>query len=427
MPLKAKARQFYWGVSTSAHQIEGDNYNDWAVWEEHNAKRLAGSANADKNYGNGRKLLPDWDLIREIAKSPQNYISGIAADSWRLWKEDIDLVKSMGLNAYRFSIEWSRIQPERNRFDDKAMSKYVAMVSYCHDNGITPFITLHHYTNPVWLAEMGGWENPKVSEIFAVYVEYVVKRMPNDQQIYYAIINEPNAYALIGWIVGIWPPAKHNYLAYRKVKRNLVLSHKRAYSIIKANNPLAQVSSAVNLVDYEPSANLYKPINRWLAKFAERYTNEWFIDQTKDSLDYLAINHYMHCVVNLGYFKNDRSEPKSDLGWFVYPQSLGNVIEEVQKYNKPVIITENGLADAQDELRPWYIAESIKSLNESIKKGYDVRGYLHWSLLDNFEWDKGYWPKFGLYSVDPSTQKRTKKRSAGLYMKIVRQQTAKDR
>ncbi len=416
-----KIPDFYWGVSTSAHQIEGENHNDWTVWEERNAKRLADSANANKNYGNGAGLLPDWNLIREFAKSPQNYISGRAMDSWRLWKEDINLIKSMGLNSYRFSIEWSRVQPAKDKFDNMAIAKYVQMAQYCLDNGITPFITLHHYTNPVWLTDMGGWESRLAPTLFTTYIEYVVKRLPKDQPIYYTVINEPNAYALIGWIVGEWPPAKHNYLAYRKVKHNLVEAHKQSYKLIKDINPTAQVSSAVNLVDYEPVANLFGGINQLLAKLARHLTNEWFIDQTIKEQDYIALNQYMHCVVNLGYYKNPSTEPKSDLGWYLNPQSLANVVEEVKKYNKPVIITEHGLADALDSLRSWYIAESLKALQDSIKKGSDVRGYLHWSLLDNFEWDKGYWPKFGLYSVDPVSQKRSQKPSARIYQAIVRQ------
>ncbi len=410
---------FLWGVSTAAHQIEGGNHNDWSLWEKNNAARLSSQASPDNNYGNGKLSASVWQYVAKLASVPDNYISGTAANSWERWRDDIDLVSKLGLNAYRYSIEWSRIQPTRDSVDQAALDRYVQMTEYCLASGITPVITLHHFTNPIWFADLGGWSKKEAVGLFNAYVELVVNALPKNKAIYYTVINEPNVYVLLSWLLGHWPPAKHNYLAYRRAKKHLLAAHKNAYGFIKQADPSAMVSSSVNLMDFDPKPNRFKIINNFLAYLGRKLLNDWFIDRSLATMDFLAINHYMHCVVDMGYYKNDATEPKSDLGWYLDPQSLSRVVNYAGKFHKPIIITEHGIADAKDDKRVWFMSESLAALEKAIQKGADVRGYLHWSLLDNFEWDKGYWPKFGLYAVNADNQKRSKKPSADIFKAIV--------
>jgi len=410
---------FLWGASTSAHQVEGGNDNDWAVWEAANADKLAHKANPKHNYGNGRSKLPSWDAIAREATDPNNYISGQAAGSWEHWREDVDIAKSLGMNALRYSIEWSRIQPTADTFSQESLDHYASLTNYCIDSGIVPVVTLHHFTNPNWVAARGSWEDKGVIDLFTKYVKRVSEVLPTED-VRWVVINEPNVYAGVGWILGEWPPQRHNPLVYRQVTKNLAEAHKRSYDVIKASNDNAQVSSAVNYTHFDAKNGLAHGINSTIAWLGRKTINEWFQNATIDHQDYVALNHYMHCVVNLGLYKNSESEPRSDLGWSLNPQSLLYVLREAAKYHKPIVITENGLADAQDNKRSWFINQSVDSIKAAQDEGIDVRGYLHWALLDNFEWDKGFWPKFGLVRVNRQTMERTPRPSAYAYKEIIK-------
>jgi beta-glucosidase len=409
---------FLWGASTAAHQVEGGNNNDWSVWEQANAERLARSANPKHNYGNGRIKLPAWEAIAGEALTPNNYISGQAVGNWEHWQEDVDIAKSLGMNALRYSIEWSRVQPTIDTFSQAALDHYAGLTNYCLDNGIVPVATLHHFTNPNWVAARGSWEDKGVINLFTQYVKKVTEVLPTEDT-RWVVINEPNVYAGCGWILGEWPPQRHNPIKYRQVTKNLAEAHKRSYDVIKAASDSAQVSSAVNYTHFDAKNGLIHGVNSGIAWLGRRMINEWFQNATIEHQDYVALNHYMHCVVDLGLYKNDEAEPQSDLGWFLNPQSLLYVLREAAKYRKPIIITENGLADAQDEKRAWFINQSVDYVKAALYEGIDVQGYLHWSLLDNFEWDKGFWPKFGLVKVDRQTMERTPRSSALAYQEII--------
>ena len=400
--------------------------NDWTVAETENAHRLAQDANGDKNYGNGKGTLPDWNAIADQAKNPENYISGEGVGSWERWREDIDIAKSLGLNALRYSIEWSRVEPTPGSYDPEAIQHYRDVTQYCIKNGITPFISLHHFTNPLWFSEKGAWEEKEAVTLFDQYSRTVVEALPQGEEIRYVTINEPNVYAGFGWMYREWPPYKRNYFDYRKVQSNLIEAHKHTYNTIKSIDDSAEVSSAVNYIDFEPKKGIYKPMNAFIAKIARRLINEWFHKATIDEHDFIGLNHYMHSVINMGQFKNSPDQERSDMGWYLNPANLKHVVKEASAFNKPIVITEHGFADATDRVRGDYLKHYLKELASAIHEGADVRGYLHWSLLDNFEWANGYWPKFGLVSVDRSTMERTVRKSAYVYKAIIESVVSED-
>jgi beta-glucosidase len=412
---------FLWGVSSSAYQTEGGNDNDWTEWEQQNAERLAAEAGPAKDYGNGP--VPRWKLIAKQAKDPSNYLSGKAVDSWNRWQEDVDLAKSLNLNAFRFSVEWSRIEPKRGQYDKKAIDHYVQMAKYCQKRGLRPLVTLYHFTLPVWTGSSKAWEDRNFIDPFVAYVQVVIKQMPRG--IDYLIINEPEMFALLGWLQGEVPPYKKSILRFRKVMRHLSEAHNRSYDAIKQHDPKAQISSAVQNIHFDATRNFAWPINATMAKVCDRLLNHDFHHRTMDHQDFIALNHYMHCVVNLGMFKNPPTEPRSDLGWYLHPESMYAAIKAHQRYGKPIWITENGLADKKDKLRQWYLPEVLQQVHRAIADGIDVRGYFHWSLTNNFEWNRGFWAEFGLVDVDRTTLKRIPRKSARLYAEIASQNSLK--
>ena len=417
LPILNLPSDFLWGAATAAHQVEGNNNNDWTIWEKHNYTQLATNPSANKFYTNGPP--PNWEDQKLLAANPNNYLSGRAVDHWNRWREDIDLAKSFGFNALRYSLEWSRIQPNAKTFDEKSLDHYRQYTEYCIDKGITPFITLHHFTNPIWLSEIGGWENSSTPHLFNEYVNQAISVMPKNKGIHYLIINEPNVYAGGSYITGEWPPNKTNPLTYRKVQKNLIKAHKIGYQTIKDIDNNALVSSTVNYTDFEPRNGPFFQINKLLAWTGEKLVNSWFYEATIDQTDFIALNHYMHCVTNLGFFKNDTKEPRSDMGWYLNPDSMYRVLKGLAHYKKPIIITENGLADAKDTYRSWFIAKTLVSIQKAINEDIDIRGYLHWSLMDNFEWNSGWWPKFGLIEIDRQTMERKPRPSAYFYKSII--------
>lgn len=387
---------FLWGASTSAHQVEGDTHNDWSEWEKKNADRLAKEA---------KNKYP-----------PQNYISGRACDHYHLFEEDFRLAKSSGLNAYRFSIEWSRIEPEKNKFDQKEIEHYQRVVESLRNKNIEPFVTLWHWTIPLWLAREGGWKSKNIVDYFSRYTEKVVSAL-NKQVNFWMTLNEPDVYTSKSYLAGDWPPQEKSLISSWRVYHNLIKAHLTAYQVIKKINPASQVGIAKHYVYFEAYQN--KIINRILKKLADYSWNFYFLNKIKDYQDFIGLNNYLHNRINYGFTKNE-DKCQNDMGWELYPESIYYSLKELSKYKKPIYITENGLADAQDKYRAWYIKEIIKNIERAAKEGVNVRGYLHWSLLDNFEWDKGFWPRFGLIEVDYKNLERKVRPSALEYAKIIK-------
>jgi beta-glucosidase len=379
---------FYFGASTSSHQVEGGCINNWSEWEKLNAERLAKESVKFSS-------LASWSRIEFEAAEPSNYISGISADHYNRYAEDLDIAGKIGINAYRFSIEWARVEPERGVWDHNELDHYSRMIAAMRERDIEPFVTVWHWTLPLWLSDIGGVTHPDFPELFARFAAKLAEEFSGKVK-YFITINEPEIYSLNSYLVGVWPPQKKGLISYKSSINSLIRSHILAYDEIKKRIPDSVVGPACNMSDFEAGKGF---INRVLTTLAERLWNRYFLDRVKSKIDYIGVNYYFHNRINYGFNKNE-NKLSSDLGWELYPQGIEHVLNNLKNYNLPVYITENGLADECDEHRAWFIEVTLRSVMKSIENGVNVKGYFHWSLIDNFEWDKGFWPRFGLISIN---------------------------
>ena len=408
--MKKFPEGFLFGAATSSHQVEGGLSNDWTEWEKANKDRLAAQARKKWNY------LRNWNEIERLATNPENYISGKAADHYNRFEEDFKIAKDLGHNATRFSIEWSRIEPEEGKFDQKEIEHYKNVVETLRKLGIEPFVTLWHWPIPIWLRDKGGWQNKKIVDYFVRYVETIVSQIP--EVTFWITLNEPEIYVTNSYLTGVWPPQKKNPIAYLSVLHNLIQAHNTTYSAIKKINSRLSVGIVTNNLYFEAYQN--KLFNRLLKRAFDWWFNCYLLGKISNYQDFIGINYYVHQRIDYRLAKNENIKV-SDLGWELYSEGIYHVLKDLERYKKPIYITENGLADAHDTQRAWFITESLKNVLKAIDGGVDVRGYLHWSLLDNFEWDKGFWPRFGLVEVDYKTYGRQIRESAFVYKKIIEQ------
>ena len=388
-------KNFYWGSATSSHQVEGNNHNDWSEWEKKNAKRLAESA---KN-----KAWPDYILDKyPNPLQEENYISGRACDHYNRFREDFDIAKQLGHNAYRFSIEWSRIEPEEGKFDEKEIEHYRQVISALKERGMEPFVTLWHWTIPLWFRDKGGWLNKNAPKYFERYSNKISRSLQNVR--FWITLNEPEIYVSNSFLKGIWPPQIKSLMKMKMVAGNLIKAHKLVYKIIEDTNPEAKIGIAKNNIYFEG----------WPFIFIDWFWNKYFLNRIRKYQDFIGLNYYFH-----RRFGGNENKEITDMGWEIYPEGIYHVLKDLKKYNKPIYITENGLADTKDEKREKFIKEHLKWVHRAISEGVDVGGYFYWSLLDNFEWDKGFWPRFGLVKVDYKTFERKIRPSAWEYKKII--------
>lgn len=399
---------FLWGAATASHQVEGGNRNDWSEWEKTHADRLARQS-ADRF-----SHTPNWEIFKGRAQDPKNYISGKACDHYHRFEEDFDIARSLGHNAHRFSIEWSRIEPEEGVFDQAAVEHYRKVLLALKERNLVPFVTLWHWTLPVWLAEKGGIANGKFPTYFARYAEKIARELGSEIA-FWITLNEPDVIASHAYQKGAWPPQQKSNLAFVRVLFNLIEAHKQAYKVIKKSLPEAPVGIAKHQVSFVVARNTL--INRALKKIGHYFWNRWLLNRIRNHQDFIGLNHYNRNVVDNGFYRNP-NERVTDFGWELFPESIYQAITELAPYKKPIYITENGIADASDTLRQEFIPRSLKAVHQAIRDGADVRGYLHWSLLDNFEWDKGFWLRFGLIGIDYETQERIVRPSALAYAEI---------
>ena len=290
------------------------------------------------------------------------------------------------------------------------------------EKNITVMLTLHHFTTPLWLADMGGWNNKKVVFYFSRFAQKVFAEY-KDLIDFWITINEPTLYAIFGYFIGSWVPHKKNlFLAYR-VAQNQIAAHKSVYNSLHQIMPDVRVGVAKSYTFKQPYSSRSLPDRLWTG--LHRYVwNEYFLQKTKKHMDFIGVNYYFHEKIRFPYYmpRND-DKVKTDVGWGVYPEGIYHVLKIVQRYNKPVYITENGLADAKDRLRRYFIRNHLKWVHKAISEGVDVRGYFHWSLMDNFEWEKGYDPRFGLVEIDYQTFRRIPRPSAWYYAAICKTNT----
>lgn len=396
---------FLWGTATSAHQVEGGTNNQWTQWEKDNAQRLADEAK-DKWEPWQKEQFPEMF-------EKENYISGQACEHYNRFEQDFDLAKELGHNAHRFSIEWSRVEPEEGKFDEKEIEHYRKVLLALRARGLEPFVTLWHWTEPIWFNEEGGWTNKKSQAYFLRFVEKVVGEY-KDLVKFWVVVNEPNVGLGYGYFLGAQPPARKNLANFLRAYFNVLHSYKKSYVKIHAIDKNANVGFAHSHYLYK--ADFFKPLNGIISGAVTFFSN-YFVRSVVGYQDFIGCNYYQEIFLS---FKKKDSVATSDLGWRFYPEGIYRVLMNLKKYNLPIYITENGLADAKDEKRQEFIVDHLKWMHKAIKEGADVRGYFHWSLLDNFEFPevRGFWPRFGLVEVDFKTQERKIRPSALEYATI---------
>lgn len=386
-------KHFFWGTSTSAHQVEGGNHNQWTVWELENASRLAQTAHLRLSW------LPSWETIKDQAEEPSNYISGEGVAHNKLYKEDFDLLKELNMNAFRFSVEWSRLEPEEGKWDESVIEYYKGYIHELRKRKIEPFLNLWHWTLPVWFAEKGGFEKKENIKYFDRFVSKVAKELMGEVE-YVFTLNEPSNFASFGYLLGEWPPQQKNLYKFAKVYWNLAKTHNRAYKIIKKQKPSAQVGVAAILANIQAKHphNFFDQMSTKIMRYA---WNWWFLNRIKRNMDFIGMNYYFSdYYTGLGKRENPKV-PVSDLGWYAEPEGLYPIMLRTwSRFKKPIFISESGIADQDDQQRTWWIEENIVAMERALSEGVDLRGYFYWSLLDNFEWSYGWWPKFGLVEVD---------------------------
>ena len=385
MPNLKFPKNFLWGAAVSSYQVEGGIKNcDWS----------------------------------------KDFPAGQACDYHNQYEKYFDLAKELNQNVHRFSLEWSRIEPEEGKFNRKGIEHYRKILLALRERNIKSMVTLWHFTSPIWFAEKGGWQNKKSADYFENYARFVAEELDGLVD-FWMTINEPMIYLSQAYIIGRFPPQKKNILATPFVFYNFLKAHKKAYQVIHNFNANARVGFAQNY-SYVESYNKSSFLNRAMASIWNFVSNRLFLVFVEDKQDFLGVNYYFHDRIKITskfpFLKIENENKKvSDLGWEIFPKGIYYILGDLQKYNLPIYITENGLADAKDKNRAEFIREHLKYVHKAINKGVDVKGYLYWSLLDNFEWADGFEPRFGLVEMDYEKMEAKVRESAREYAKVCRE------
>lgn len=405
------SKKFLWGAATSAHQVEGNTHNQWTAWELENAKAKAAQAL------HHLEDLESWPHIMKEAKNPHSYVSGEGSDHYHFYETDFDLLTKLNMNAFRFSIEWSRVEPNEGAWNVEAIEHYKAYVAALKRRDIEPIVTLFHFTLPTWFAKKGGFEHRANSKYFVRFADKILREL--GPAIRFVItINEPEVYASESYLAGNWPPNITSKLRTRRVLNNLAKAHNQTARLIHSLSRRYKVSIAKN------SAYFYAGDNAWLSRksadIMQYLQDDYFLKKVVKNCDFLGVNFYFSNRV-YGYRVHNPEEKVSDMGWDLSPADIEHALVRLhEKYHLPMIITENGLADSQDRYRELWLTQTLIGMQKAINQGVKLEGYLHWSLLDNFEWDKGIWPRFGLVAVDYTTKQRTPRPSALWFAKVIK-------
>jgi len=410
-------QDFLWGTATAGYQVEGQStHSDFWQWEQ-GAGRIA-----------------------------QGQKSGRACDWWegQRWQEDFDRAAADGHTAHRLSVEWSRVEPTAARWDEDALDHYRQMVKGLRARGLEPMVTLHHFVNPLWVAERHAWETGEAIRLFEQYVRKVVGALREDVTLW-CTINEPNVYMYNGWVADIFPPGKKDIGLALRVAQNLLKAHAVAYHTIHTLQPSALVGLPIHFRPIEP-ARPRSALDRWVAQKQFNLFSTLFPDairtgairqlfgrpipipEAKGTLDFFGLNYYSSDLARFdlrypGELFGRRSFPPGaepdDLRFNAsFPPGFYWSLEWAHQFGLPIYVTENGIGDAQDKLRPRFLITHLHQLWRAANFKWDVRGYFHWSLVDNFEWGLGWTHRFGLYAMDRETLVRTPRRSAQLYAEI---------
>ncbi len=420
--VQAFPKDFLWGASTASHQVEGNTHNQWTEWELANASRLAKTAKQRLDW------MPRWEAIKDQAQDPANYVSGNGVAHYKLYKHDFELLKQLQLNAFRFGIEWARVEPTEGEWDQAAFDHYKTYIQTQLSMGIVPVLNLWHWTMPVWFTNKGGFEHRANLKYFERFVQKVCQELPIKQLKLVLTLNEPNVYASFSYFTAEWPPNQKSFLAFVRVYYNLTLAHKRAYKILKQAHPHIQVGIAQQLANVQ-AKRPHSVLDQLATKWMRYFWNWWFYNRINKYQDFVGFNYYFTDYYRLGDYRGvmhgdlfhraNPKMPKNDLGWYMEPEGIYPLLVRVwAHYKKPIYITENGVADGDDAYRQWWLQETMVAMERAISEGIDLKGYFHWSLLDNFEWAYGWWPQFGLIGVDRQNgMKRSIKPSAKWWAK----------
>ncbi|MCO5186501.1 MAG: family 1 glycosylhydrolase [Anaerolineae bacterium] len=403
---------FTWGTATAAYQVEGESAaNDWQRWEQEPGRILNGDT------------------------------AGKASGWWTDAEQDLDAAAAMGMTAHRMGLAWDRLEPEPGAFDEAAFGRYRQILTYMHTRGIEPMVTLHHFVNPLWLVAMGDFNNEAVVEQFRQFTAKVVAEL-GDLIPKWITINEPLVYITLRYLDGVFPaPQKSGFSAGMEALRNLLRCHAAAYHEIKQHYPDAQVGVAKQYRPMRPNNRI--PGAKWWSKRLSWLFNDAWMDAMTDgqlrwpvgsgvidglagSYDFVGINYYTYSLVHFppwpGRLVNDNYPDNGLIGdgnyGELYPAGLFEAIKWALRYEKPIYITENGVPDDDDDIRPILILTHLREIWRAVSFNFPIMGYYHWSLVDNFEWERGWTQRFGLIALDPETQKRAMRTSAALYAEV---------
>jgi beta-glucosidase len=413
---------FLWGVATSAYQVEGAPENDWTEWE-----RLG-------------KLKE-----REVRCGP-------ASGHRERWRQDLQLLPTIGANAYRYSLEWSRLEPRPGEFDPAALEREAERAGFLRALGVEPVVTLLHYTHPAWFWKAGGWENRESVVWFRRFAELVGAALPGVRM--WVTVNEPITFILGGYLGGLIPPGKSSFASAAKALEHLLRAQTEAALALAARPSGARCGIAHNMLDFAPDRP-DSALDRKLVQAGEALYNlalveatatgrmrwsfpgegivEFAIPDLPGAVAFLGVNYYsrvhlrfrgMPGAVGEFFYRDRAARGLTDTGWEVHPQGFDRVLRSAARAGLPILVTENGIATTDDRLRRSFLHEHCLILSGRIAAGALIEGYFHWSLLDNFEWLEGFRPRFGLFEVDYATFARRRRPSADLFAALGRRFTA---
>jgi beta-glucosidase len=421
-PARRFPDDFRFGAATAAHQVEGGNEDsDW------------------------------WHFEQEPGRIKDGSRSGAACEHYARFRGDIGLLSALSLSTYRFSIEWARVEPEPGRIDGAALDHYAGVVDACIEAGIEPCVTLYHFTLPRWFSARGGWQSSDAPAVFGRFARAVAGALAGRVSLW-VTINEPAVYLYHSFLAGIWPPSLKSPRAMVLTGRSLIRAHFEALRAIREASDRASFARGPSLVGLASHLRVFDParsghaLDRGVAAVQDAIFNWAFLDSVhrgkllppfgvgeavsgpSPGHDFLGVNYYTRDRVRFditrpaelfGAQETTPAAPVNDLGWEIYPEGMRRMIREAHgRYGLPVYITENGIADAADRMRAGYLVHHLDQVLRAIQEGVLVKGYYHWSLMDNFEWAEGYAGRFGLYAMDYATQERSLRPSGALYGRI---------
>jgi beta-glucosidase len=375
---------FLWGTATAAHQIEGGNVNnDWWVFEH----------------------TPGSGCVEP---------SGDACDSWHRWNEDLDMVEALGLGTYRFSLEWSRVEPEEGEWSAASLDHYRRVIAGCRERGILPIVTFHHFTSPRWLSDKGGWEATDSPELFARFCAVSAAAI-GDIVGMACTLNEPNIVSMMGYLAAVFPPCVRDVARRRAVTDNFCRAHRLSVEELRSGPGNYPVGLTLSMTEYQAMPGGEERRDR-----IRRSMEDVFLEATGGD-DFVGVQTYSRMRVGPeGAIDVEPGVPVTSMGYERWPQGLEATIRRAWEVTggTPVLVTENGISTEDDSERIGFVGEALQGVLRCLDDGIRVLGYTYWSLLDNFEWALGYGPKFGLVSVDRQTFERTAKPSAEWFGRV---------